>query len=267
MSKDIDVENLRVVYEDRGRPFTALEDVSFHIGRGEFVSIVGSSGCGKTTLLSVLEGLRPPTSGTVSIDGVPVRGTGRERSVVFQQYSLFPWMTALKNVAFALEQADHPLPRRERLEQAASFLRKVGLEGFGHRFPKELSGGQQQRVAIARALAENGDVLLMDEPFGAIDARNRAMLQDLLLELWEGENTRDRKTVVFITHDMEEAILLSDRIIVMEANPGHIRAEFKVPFDRPRHRLDLLRSADYAQFRGILNDVFFEESNQEVRSA
>ena len=265
MSKRIDVNNLRVVYADRGDQFTALDNVSFSVEPGEFVSVIGASGCGKSTLLAVLEGLLAPESGSVSVDGKQVDGPGPERSVVFQQYSLFPWMTALGNVEFALAQARPELKRRERRELAAEYLKKVALESFEHRFPKELSGGQQQRVAIARALAEDGEVLLMDEPFGAIDARNRAILQDLLLDLWEGNESDKRKTVVFVTHDLEEAILLSDRIIMME--PGRIRAVFNVPIPRPRHRLTLLQNPEYTAFRSELAKIFFENEYQEVLSA
>lgn len=274
MCKEIEVENLTVTYSDRGRPFTALKDVSFRIEPGEFVSIIGSSGCGKSTLLSVLEGLLAPTSGKAFVGGTPISGPSPERSVVFQQYSLFPWMTALGNVAFALEQARPNLKRKERLELGKRYLAQVGLTGFEARYPKEMSGGQQQRVAIARALAEDGQVLLMDEPFGAIDAKNRAVLQDLLLELWEGEaeDASGRKTVVFITHDLDEAILLSDRIILLEADAaagisGHIRQEFTVPLSRPRHRLELLRSLEYNEFRSKVSEVFFEDEEKQVHAA
>ena len=265
MSKRIDVQDLKVTYVSRDEAFTALDGISFSIDPGEFVSVVGASGCGKSTLLAVLEGLLAPTSGSVRVDGVPVTGPGPERSVVFQQYSLFPWMTARGNVEFALAQAKPGLGRRERRALAEEYLAKVGLAGFGHRYPKELSGGQQQRVAIARALAEDGEVLLMDEPFGAIDASNRAILQDLLLDLWEGEPGSERKTVVFVTHDLEEAILLSDRIIVME--PGHIRAEEVVPLPRPRHRLELLQDGEYVRFRGRLAQIFFAKDYRKERAA
>ena len=265
MSRRIDVDNLRVTYSGRGGAFTALDGVSFSVEPGQFVSIIGASGCGKSTLLAVLEGLLAPTAGSVSVGGERVTGPGPERSVVFQQYSLFPWMTALGNVEFALGQARPELKRRKRRELAGEYLDKVALGGLGHRFPKELSGGQQQRVAIARALAEDGEVLLMDEPFGAIDARNRAVLQDLLLELWEGEPGSERKTVVFVTHDLEEAILLSDRIIMME--PGRIRASFDVPLPRPRQRLQLLQDPGYVAFRGELAQIFFENEYKEVHSA
>lgn len=267
MSKRIEVNDLSVIYGGRAKQFQALSGVSFSIEPGEFVSIIGSSGCGKSTLLSVLEGLRKPTSGNVFIDGQQIEGPGPERSVVFQQYSLFPWMAARDNVAFAIKQAKRSLKKTQRLALADEFLDKVALTGLGERYPKELSGGQQQRVAIARALAVDADVLLMDEPFGAIDAKNRSILQDLLLELWEGEPGNARKTVVFVTHDLEEAILLSDRIIMMEANPGHVRAQFTVPLPRPRHRLKLLSDPTYVNFRSKLSQIFFENEYQEVHSA
>ena len=268
MSREIEVRNLSVVYDDRGSAFRALDDVSFTIRPGEFVSIIGSSGCGKSTLLSVLEGLLAPTSGEVLVGGMPIDGPSPERSVVFQQYSLFPWLTAERNVAFAIEQSRRGLKRRERLALAREYLAKVALQGFEHRFPKELSGGQQQRVAIARALAEDGEVLLMDEPFGAIDARNRAVLQDLLLKLWEGDAGTDRsqrKTVVFVTHDLEEAILLSDRIILME--PGRIAGDFKVPLTRPRNRVRLVSDPRYVRFRSELSKIFFRDDFEEVHTA
>ena len=267
MSKGIEVEGVEVVYNDRGKPYRALGGVSFSVKPGEFVSVIGSSGCGKSTLLSVLEGLRRPTSGRVTVGGKPVEGPGPERGVVFQQYSLFPWMSARDNVAFAIEQSHKGTPKKERLAQADEFLEKVALAGLGHRFPKELSGGQQQRVAIARALAQDSEVLLMDEPFGAIDARNRSVLQDLLLDLWEKGDGQERKTVVFVTHDLEEAILLSDRIIMMQANPGRIQAEFRVPLPRPRRRLELLNNPAYVDFRTRLSKVFFADEAQEVTRA
>jgi NitT/TauT family transport system ATP-binding protein len=266
MSQEIKVEGLGVTYVDKKRQFKALEDVSFTVQPGEFVSVIGSSGCGKSTLLSVLEGLREPTEGTAQIGGRKITGPALDRAVVFQAYSLFPWLSAQKNVELAVKQSHPGLSRREVRALAAQSLERVGLATLGGRFPKELSGGQQQRVAIARALAQDSEVLLMDEPFGAIDAKNRALLQDLLLELWEadGAQARDRKTVLFVTHDLDEAILLSDRIIMMEADvergvPGHVRAQFEVPLPRPRHRLELLKSADYTRFRMQLSEIFFDD--------
>lgn len=274
MCREIRIENLTVSYEDGKQRFDALDDVSFNIAAGEFVSIIGSSGCGKSTLLGVLEGLIAPSDGKVLVGGKQIDGPGPDRSVVFQQYSLFPWMTALENVTFALEQARPRASKNERRELGRQYLERVGLKGFEDRYPKAMSGGQQQRVAIARALAEDGEVLLMDEPFGAIDAKNRAVLQDLLLELWEGEaeTASRRKTVVFVTHDLDEAILLSDRIVMLEADaergvPGHVRQQFTVPLERPRHRLELLKSLEYSEFRSCVSEVFFEDEERQVHAA
>lgn len=258
MSKIV-VENLTVDYGEKSQRITALEDVSFSVKAGEFVSVIGSSGCGKSTLLSVLEGIRPPTGGTISIDGEPINGTGTDRGVVFQHYSLFPWMTARKNVAFGVKQVNKGLAKAERLRIADEFLEKVGLENFKHKYPSQLSGGMQQRVAIARALAMDTDILLMDEPFGAIDAKNRTILQELLLELWEGDGTQEKKTVVFVTHDIDEAILLSDRIIMMSPHPGRVVQEIHVPFDRPRVRSELVQTQDYGKFRNELMALFYKD--------
>lgn len=256
MSK-IEIQNLTVDYTEKNQRFTALKDVSFSVESGEFVSVIGSSGCGKSTLLSILEGINTPTAGKILIDGNPVSGTGTDRGVVFQHYSLFPWMTARKNVAFGVKQVNKDASRAERLKIADEFLEKVGLENFKNKYPSQLSGGMQQRVAIARALAMDTDILLMDEPFGAIDAKNRTILQELLLELWEGDGTQDKKTVVFVTHDIDEAILLSDRIIMMSTNPGHVQKEILVPFERPRNRAELIQKKEYITFRNALFALFY----------
>ena len=237
----------------------ALKDVSFSIEDGEFVSVIGSSGCGKSTLLSILEGINTPTAGEILINGDPIHGTGTDRGVVFQHYSLFPWMTARKNVAFGIKQVNKEASRTERLKIADEFLEKVGLNEFKNKYPSQLSGGMQQRVAIARALAMDTDILLMDEPFGAIDAKNRTILQELLLELWEGDGTSARKTVVFVTHDIDEAILLSDKIVMMTANPGQVYREIEVPFDRPRNRAELVQTKEYNQFRNKLLAMFYSD--------
>jgi NitT/TauT family transport system ATP-binding protein len=250
MSK-IEISHLTVDYVEKKKSFTALKDVSFSIGEGEFVSIIGSSGCGKSTLLSILEGINSPTSGEILIDGEPIHGTGTDRGVVFQHYSLFPWMTARNNVAFGIKQVNKEAKRSERLRVADEFLDKVGLEQFKNKYPSQLSGGMQQRVAIARALAMDTDVLLMDEPFGAIDAKNRTILQELLLELWEGVGTGARKTVVFITHDIDEAILLSDRIYIMKGRPAMITDEVVIEEPKPRDRDYMLSEAFMAYKRRI----------------
>ena len=263
MSK-IAVQNITVDYTERNRSFTALKDVCFEVQAGEFVSVIGSSGCGKSTLLSILEGINTPTEGTILIDGEPINGTGTDRGVVFQHYSLFPWMTARKNIAFGIKQARQGLSKAERLEIADEFLEKVGLEGFGNKYPSQLSGGMQQRVAIARALAMDTDILLMDEPFGAIDAKNRTILQELLLELWEGDGSQERKTVIFVTHDIDEAIFLSDRIIMMSANPGTVYRDIEVPFERPRVRSELVVTPEYSSFRNDLMGLFYGDIAEKI---
>jgi len=255
----IAIQNLTVNYVERNKSFTALENLSFTVNSGEFVSIIGSSGCGKSTLLSIVEGINKPSDGSIKIDGVEIDGTGKDRGVVFQHYSLFPWMTARKNIAFGIKQIQKGLRSSERLKIADEFLEKVGLSEFKNKFPCQLSGGMQQRVAIVRALAMNTDILLMDEPFGAIDAKNRTVLQELLLKLWEGDGSEEKKTVMFVTHDIDEAILLSDRIILMSANPGKIKQEFKVPFERPRNRAELVQTKEYSRFRNRLMNVFYDD--------
>ncbi|MDR2741957.1 MAG: ABC transporter ATP-binding protein [Treponema sp.] len=268
----IEVNKLTVQYRDGNGMFTALEDVSFGVGKGEFVSIIGSSGCGKSTLLGILGGLRYPDAGEASIDGKKINGPGPDRSMVFQHYSLFPWMTARNNVAFGIKQVQKNLSRRERLNKAAAFLSRVGLENFKNKYPGQLSGGMRQRVAIARALAMDTEILLMDEPFGAVDAKNRTILQELLLGLWEGcgrddvvyppgtsPPARDRKTVVFVTHDIDEAILMADRIIMMSNSPGRIYREISVPFERPRNRASLIRTPGYTRLRNELLALFFND--------
>ncbi|MBQ8525770.1 MAG: ABC transporter ATP-binding protein [Clostridia bacterium] len=253
----IEIKHITVNYADKGSLFTALEDVTFSVGAGEFVSIIGSSGCGKSTLLSILEGINTPSKGTILIDGKPIEGTGTDRGVVFQQYSLFPWMSARNNVAFGIKQAKKGISRAERMKISDEFLDKVGLKSFKNKYPSQLSGGMQQRVAIARALAMDTEILLMDEPFGAIDAKNRTVLQELLLKLWEGDGVQDKKTVVFVTHDIDEAILLSDRIVMMSASPGKVYKEITVPFKRPRNRAELVQTREYGLFRNELISLFY----------
>lgn len=253
MSK-IELCNVTVNYADQNQPFTALKNINLSIEEGEFVSIIGSSGCGKSTLLRMIEGLAFPTDGLVSVHG-------KCRGVVFQQYSLFPWMTARKNVAFGIKQSQNGMTRSERLELADTFLEKVGLAHFKNKYPYQLSGGMQQRVAIARALAIEPDLLLMDEPFGAIDAKNRELLQELLLQLWEGAEERQKKTVVFVTHDIDEAIFLSDRIVMLTPSPGTICKVISVPFKRPRKKADLARKKEYEIFR---NELFALFDNKEA---
>lgn len=260
----IEIKDLTVNYVENKRKFNALTNVSFGIQEGEFVSVIGASGCGKSTLLSVLEGLSTPTGGSVEIDGKALQGTGKERGVVFQHYSLFPWMTTQKNIEFGIKQSRRNIKRSERAKIANDFLHKVGLAGFGGKYPSQLSGGMQQRAAIARALAMNTDILLMDEPFSAIDAKNRVILQDLLLKLWEGDSKENRKTVVFVTHDIDEAILLSDRIVVLTAHPGTVNQIVRVPFERPRKREELIKTDAYGTFRNRLLSLLYQDIGDRI---
>ncbi|MDR2343533.1 MAG: ABC transporter ATP-binding protein [Spirochaetaceae bacterium] len=268
----IEVENLTVRYKDGGNTFTALENVSFTVEEGQFAGVIGSSGCGKSTLLSVLGGLRPPSSGRAAINGVTVTGPGPDKGMVFQHYSLFPWMTVLDNVVYGIRQVKKKLAKKDTVRLAESFLEKVGLEGFQRKFPQQLSGGMRQRAAIARSLAMDTGILLMDEPFGAVDARNRTYLQELLLKLWEGANPGEvvvppdyalprgkRKTIIFVTHDIDEAILLSDRIIMLSGSPGKVYKDITVPFTRPRNRAALIQTSEYTRLRNELFALFFND--------
>jgi NitT/TauT family transport system ATP-binding protein len=205
------------------KPFTAVEGLSLDVEAGEFLTLVGPSGCGKSTLLDLLGGFSTPTAGRVLLDGKPVTGTGLDRGIVFQQYALFPWRTALENVEFGLEAKG--VGARERRVIARENLALVGLRGFEDRHPHELSGGMKQRVAIARCLAHDPDVLLMDEPFAAVDAQTRESLQDELLRTWE----RARTTVIFVTHGIDEALYLGQRVAVMTSRPGRIKEVVEVP--------------------------------------
>ena len=222
------IDNVYKEYQGRNGKTIALNGVSLDIKENEFICVVGPSGCGKSTLLNIIAGLLEPTSGTVSLDGKVIEGTGVERGVVFQQYALFPWRTVLKNVMFPLEMKKVPKAEAEAI--ARKYIKSVGLEGFEKSFPKELSGGMKQRVAIARAYAANPEVLLLDEPFGALDAQTRVQLPTELLETWE----KERKTCFFITHDVDEAVILAQRVIIMSARPGRIKKIVDIDIPYPR---------------------------------
>jgi ABC-type nitrate/sulfonate/bicarbonate transport system ATPase subunit len=224
----LQVQQISKVYRGGGREVVAIDGIDLAIGNREFATILGPSGCGKSTLLRIVAGLAKPSSGVVRLDGEPIGGPGRDRGMVFQSYTLFPWLTVGENIQFGLDLSGVGKARRE--ETAREFIEKVGLRGFENAYPKALSGGMKQRVAIARALANNPDVLLLDEPFGALDAQTRALMQELLTQVWEELH----KTILFVTHDVEEAIFLSDRVFVMTARPGRIKAEIPVPLPRPR---------------------------------
>lgn len=257
------VDNIGVTYKEKSKSFEALKNVSFTIQDGEFVSIIGPSGCGKSTFLSVLEGILPQTEGHIFINDAEIKGTGTDRGVVFQNYSLFPWLSAKNNIIFGIHQKNKKLEKNELEEIADRYLEKVNLTEFADKYPCQLSGGQQQRVAIARALAMDTDILLMDEPFGAIDPKNRANLQELLLKLWEGENGK-KKTVVFVTHDIDEAIFLSDRIVMMASNPGHVYKEISVPFVRPRIREELFQNPAYNRLHNELVSLFYKDVAEKI---
>ncbi|WP_328686899.1 ABC transporter ATP-binding protein [Streptomyces caniferus] len=233
--------------------FTALDGVDLRIDAGEFVVVVGPSGCGKSTLLDLLGGLARPTGGRILLDGEPVTGPGLDRGIVFQQYALLPWRTALGNVEFGLEATG--VPRRERAARAREYLDLVGLSGFENRHPHELSGGMRQRVAIARSLAYDPDVLLMDEPFAALDAQTRESLQDELLRIWQ----RTGKTVVFITHGIEEAVYLGRRVAVMTSRPGRIKQVVPIDFDSRTETDDLRSSPEFARYRHEIWTLLHDE--------
>jgi len=224
----VEIERVHIEVGAGADRFEALHDVSATIEPGQFVCLLGPSGCGKSTLLGALAGHLPPARGTVRVDGVPVDGPHPDRGLVFQQHTLFPWQRVIDNVAYGLKMKG--VTRAERRAQAEAMLGQVGLAGFERRYPAQLSGGMQQRVEIARVLINRPRVLLMDEPFGALDALTRARMQQLLLEVW----ARVRTTVVFVTHDIDEALFLADRILVMSARPGRLIEDLPLDFARPR---------------------------------
>lgn len=230
----IQLSHVTYRYHERQQEHIALHDINLSIPEGEFVSIVGQSGCGKTTLIRLISGLAMPSEGTVMIDGVKVTGPASNRAVVFQEYTLFPWMTACQNIEFGIRQADRGKKRQEAHKIALHYLERVGMLASSNLHPYQMSGGMRQRVAIARALAMDPEILLLDEPFGALDIKLRTELQTLLEELWQEDGGR-RRTILFVTHDIHEAVLLADRVIYMV--PGRIQADIAVPVGRPRMSL------------------------------
>jgi NitT/TauT family transport system ATP-binding protein/sulfonate transport system ATP-binding protein len=235
----------------------ALRDISLTIRKGEFVCLIGASGCGKSTLLRIIAGFETVTSGTVEMYGTPITGPGPERGMVFQDYALFPWLTVRQNIGFGPRQRGLP---KENLDQiAGKYMDMVGLTKFADYYPSQLSGGMKQRVAIARVLANDCEVLLMDEPFGALDALTREKLQQELLEIWE----RTRVTVIFVTHSVEEAVLLSDRVVVMTAGPGRIEYDGRIPLPRPRE----VSAIDFNQVRRDITQRLTSHLAQPVPAA
>jgi len=252
----LSIEHLskRYWFEREDREVLAVSDVSLAVEDGEFLAIVGPSGCGKTTLLNIVAGLLPYEEGVVSIDGKQVKGPGVDRAVVFQHSSLLPWRTISGNVRYGMEM-QRRFDENTMRERADHFVKMVGLNGFERHYPNELSGGMQQRVNLARALAADPKVLLMDEPFAALDAQTREFMQSELLKIW----SQDKKTVLFITHQINEAVYLADRVAVMSARPGRLKGVFKIPFGRPR-TLSLKRDPQFLEIEDSIWQLIEEES-------
>jgi ABC-type nitrate/sulfonate/bicarbonate transport system ATPase subunit len=256
--KTLQISGVTRSFPGRGAagPTLALQPTDLTAAPGEFVAILGPSGCGKSTLLRIVAGLDQPTAGRVTLDGTPVTSPGPDRGMVFQSYTLFPWLTVAQNIRFGLE--ERGLPEAEQQAIAARFIARTGLKGFENHWPRQLSGGMQQRCALARALANDPEILLLDEPFGALDHQTRELMQELLLEIWEA----DRKTVLFVTHDIDESIFLANRVIVMSARPGRIKADVPVPLPYPRD-WTMKTTPEFAALKARL----MGEIREEVRKA
>jgi ABC-type nitrate/sulfonate/bicarbonate transport system ATPase subunit len=237
----------------RGQGVLALDNIDLEVPENQFATIVGPSGCGKSTLLSIVGGLEEPSTGKILVDGRPVIEPGRDRGMVFQSYTLFPWLTVRQNVEFALR-PEANLSKKEQRQAAEEHLHLVGLEGFFDSYPHQLSGGMQQRVAIARALCYRPKILLMDEPFGALDAQTRGTMQELLTHVWETH----RITVLFVTHDVDEAIFISDRVLVMTARPGRFKDDIRIGLPRPRD-FEMMTSVEFVEYKQRI----FQEIRQE----
>ncbi|HUN11501.1 MAG TPA: ABC transporter ATP-binding protein [Rhabdaerophilum sp.] len=254
MSKLV-IENLSRVFPGvhGGAAVTALQPTNLSIGDNDFVTILGPSGCGKSTLLRMVAGLDRPTTGTITLDGRRIIAPGPDRGMVFQSYTLFPWLTISQNIAFGL--TEKGMNEAQAKDIVAAYIDKVGLRGFENHWPKQLSGGMQQRTAIARALANDPAILLLDEPFGALDNQTRALMQELLLGIWE----RERKTVLFVTHDIEEAIFIASRCLVMSARPGRIKADLPIALPYPRH-YTLKTSPEFSDLKARLTEEIRAEA-------
>jgi len=236
-----------------GAPTRAIEPTSLRVADNDFLCLLGPSGCGKSTLLRMVAGLDQPTTGRVLLDGAPVTGPGADRGMVFQSYTLFPWLTVEENIGFGLR--ERALPSAERARIVAHYVERVGLRGFERHYPRMLSGGMQQRTALARALANDPKVLLLDEPFGALDHQTRALMQELLLGIWEA----DRKTVLFVTHDIDEAIFMANRVAVMTARPGRIKSDIAIELPHPRH-YTVKTTPAFSEYKARLTDEIRVES-------
>lgn len=255
-------DRVSVDYPTAHGPMRVLDDVSLDLRQGEFVSIIGPSGCGKTTLMNIAAGFVHPTSGSVQLDGKPITGPGPERGVIFQEYGVFPWLTVRQNIAFGLSLAANRVAAAQRNEICERYMALMGLRDFANHYPKHLSGGMRQRLAIARAYAVKPQFLLMDEPFGALDAQTRSSMQDLLLQVLQAEG----KTVMLITHSVEEAIYLSSRIVVVTARPARIREVIEIPFAYPRAE-NLHEDPRFGELRSRIRDLVMQEYAAQVRQS
>ncbi|MBD9666828.1 ABC transporter ATP-binding protein [Variovorax sp. VRV01] len=258
----ISFEHVSVDFPTDHGAMRVLDDVSFDIRHGEFVSIIGPSGCGKTTMMNIVGGFVQPTSGQVLLDGKPVAAPGPDRGVIFQEYGVFPWLTVRQNIEFGLKLSASRVPAAEREEIVQRYMQLMGLSDFAGHFPKHLSGGMRQRLAIARAYAVRPEFLLMDEPFGALDAQTRSAMQDLLLQVLQS----DGKTVMLITHSVEEAIYLSSRIVVVTARPARIRTVIDIPFGYPRAE-NLHEDPRFAELRAHIRELVMQEYAAQARQA
>lgn len=256
MSPHIQIKQVNKTFSSDGRNVVALENINLDIQRGEFVCLLGPSGCGKSTLLNAIAGFSAPTSGSILVDGTPVSLPGPDRGMVFQEYALFPWMTVEQNVAFGLE--IKKLPQAQIREKVAAMLEMLKLQDFKDRYPKDLSGGMRQRVAIARVLVLDSPIMLMDEPFGALDSLTRRNLQDELLRIWSDF----RKTIIFVTHSIEESIYLADRIVVMTYRPGTIKRDVSVTMPRSRDP----SSIAFNEIKKELAQLVMEEQSRHIQA-
>jgi len=250
----IQFDKVSVDFQTETGPLRVVDEVSLDIRENEFICVVGPSGCGKTTLMNILAGFVPPTQGRVTLDGQPVQAPGRDRGVIFQEYGVFPWLTVEQNILFGLKLSGSKTPASERDAVCRKYLELMGLKDFAKAFPKTLSGGMRQRLAIARAYAAQPEFLLMDEPFGALDAQTRSKMQNLLLEVLQ----REGKTVMMITHSVDEAVYLASRIVVVTARPARIKEIIDVPFGYPRHE-DLHESPEFIAIKAHVRDLVMAE--------
>ncbi|TGE39243.1 ABC transporter ATP-binding protein [Desulfosporosinus fructosivorans] len=258
MEHKLVIDQVGKVFNSKGGEMVALDRTSFKVKEGEFITILGPSGCGKSTILRIVAGLEEPSSGTVYLDGHEVKGPGPDRGMVFQSYTLYPWLNVEDNIAFGLKLKG--ISQKQCTEVAQHYLELIGLNGFEKHYPIQLSGGMKQRVAIARALANDPEILLMDEPFGALDAQTRSIMQEILLKAWD----ESKKTILFITHDVEESIFLADSVYVMTARPGRLKENIPVNLPRPRDYC-IKTSSEFLSLKTRLLELIREETLKAIK--